>query len=612
MKLMVFNRHNVGLLLLPILASAMLFLFTRPCLAQQEFGVTHTRLGDSSQEIAAGAANGFVESLNARKGFTASFIDRSGTAGGWKNRPARLDHNSWISLVTVVIGERRDWIALQWDDKCESVLAAVRRPARPPKDGIRRDWYAPGTNQISPNAVKELAADWDRKLVEDRRMLLQVLIKPWDGADAELLLEGDLLSSDTPVSKPINITEREAATALAMTAAYEVGWAPTTTDIQDKLVFEISREPNSFSVRATFGDQKHIMRQIPTDALYDHLLVLARKVTHWKNALSPLRQLRQDPIRLLAEREGVAFARLRNGLLAFDVTTGQKKWQLDIAPRSKMDYIALSTPDGQWQLFEKGAKLVAIDRDTGARKVAGGVSVDMNRSVLAADGTVVSIVEENKVVAADFKRERWTFTSDTPLRVGPTVHDNQVFVGDLLGKLTSLDLTTGKVMWHAQLEGPLTGQLFSAGGYVFAGNQSGRLMSVGIKSGSFLWQIESDVLLNQPVVVGDHLLLVDRSNVIRLVQPGDGKIVRQVKRMHWLLDAKVVAAGSEKRLVCLTQSGNVVSYDPATLKQIEVVHLGERPTGPMFISHAGRNGETKVHQLLFGDNRGFVYAFPVR
>ena len=184
-------------------------------------------------------------------------------------------------------------------------------------------------------------------------------------------------------------------------------------------------------------------------------------------------------------------------LRAYDAQTGREVWRFDGNPK-----------DARWLPRPRVFSRLPI---TGSPVYADGrVFIAMGDDPSHGDGpSLLHAISPNGQGDATDSRRLWTSREVGRSIAAPIVQDGLVYVGDLGGRITCLDATTGALVWRHETEAPIWGCLLLAGERLYVGNVDG-LMTV-LRAGrdkQVLGQIQMDAALYaRPALVSDALYL---------------------------------------------------------------------------------------------------------
>lgn len=573
------------------------------------YGVSYHAAGPEAAGVDPDAAPGFVASLDARPGVQASLLGRSGQ---WQRVPQGAAGKTWLSLVVVAFGEHRDWLALQLNADGAVALAA-RRPAHVPQIGIRRDGYLPGQNQISINAVKELAADFDhlRLLPPQDLPLIAIRIENWSGDGGDDLFHGigGLMDDASTKIETAGAEQRLALLPLASAAAFEAGFRVAGSDAPVTVKLEIGRLPNGFALRAVAGEatgaRRYAFRHVPTDRLYDHLAVLFRMVLHWGTQVGRIVHFPDESVYPLAGSDDLLTLVTGDRLLGWDVARRQMRFRLEPPPRQSASYVA--GPDGR--VLQLVSDVRQVDVATGRPTATSIAQPASPRQIDITAGDAVATAAGETLVFHLTGQKQWESKLPWKIEHGPAVLNGLVLVAGG-GAVAAVDVASGNVKWTAELGGRVIARPHGAGALVLVVTDDLQLTALQLSDGRQAWRTGGDVLVHPPVAVASGLLVADKTNTVRIINPADGSTVRQAAFKHWLSAA--VPAGDS--MACIDRRGVVTWLRQADLAVAGTVDLGRRvaasairTSAKLWDAEAAEGDEV----VAVADDRGFIYVLPV-
>ncbi len=268
---------------------------------------------------------------------------------------------------------------------------------------------------------------------------------------------------------------------------------------------------------------------------------------------------------------------------AYDVKTGKKKWQVELAPK---------------------------DDDDG--HINGGLAID--------DGRLFITTGFAQVIAlkASTGKEIWRKKLDAPMRASPTVRGGRVFVVTLNNKTFALNAANGNELWtHSGLPEPasILGAASPAvdRGIVVVPYSSGQLVALRAESGRLLWEESlssarsTELILTLADIRGRPV--IDRNRVIAMSHGGQMvSIDLRTGRRFWSRDIGglespwvagdyIYAVTNQAEVICISRD-NGRAYWVQALPRFENPENSEDLivwTGPILASDrlivAGSNGE---------------------
>jgi outer membrane protein assembly factor BamB len=194
----------------------------------------------------------------------------------------------------------------------------------------------------------------------------------------------------------------------------------------------------------------------------------------------------------------------------------------------------------------------------------------------------------------------WRTELGKPILAAPVVSGQSVFVADQAGRLTSLDLTTGRRQWQTDLGSAISASPLVADGVVYVGDEQGKfhavqtstgkdrviltagdkivgqaalhagviyvgsydrnLYAIDVASGQNLWSFETQAQVNAgPVIAGESVLVAGCDAKVRALDAKTGQ-------EQWSVDAGGPVAASpfvfDGRVFAATLKGDRIAIDP--------------------------------------------------
>jgi len=200
------------------------------------------------------------------------------------------------------------------------------------------------------------------------------------------------------------------------------------------------------------------------------------------------------------------YAASRDGKVsAFQPETGKRHWQTELGteltagPGVGEGLVAVGTADGL---------IIVLDAKTGTERWRANLKGEtLAAPVMAKDLVIVATIDSrlHALRALDGK-VRWVVEQSAPLltmrgSATPAISGNTVIAGFDNGRLLSVDLDTGNVVWDSMLVPPsgrsdlerlsdVDGRISVVGQDVYASGYQGRVAAVAAESGQVLWSRE--------------------------------------------------------------------------------------------------------------------------
>lgn len=219
---------------------------------------------------------------------------------------------------------------------------------------------------------------------------------------------------------------------------------------------------------------------------------------------------------------------------AYRTRDGSVAWQQPLkADLFPLGYTALATGAGRVYAGSSDHQVHAFDARTGAPAWQYATSGDIH-GVAFDGGSVFASCEDGSLYALDAGsgRLRWQFATRASIMAAAAVRDGVVYVGSRDGHLYALSGQTGALYWAAYAgtdeQSDLSHDIVNVpvfyGSIVFASYRTS-LFAFDIVTGQRRWafepveQVPSISVSNQPVVVGNLVLLGDSNNQVYALNP---------------------------------------------------------------------------------------------
>jgi len=149
---------------------------------------------------------------------------------------------------------------------------------------------------------------------------------------------------------------------------------------------------------------------------------------------------------------------------------------------------------------------------------------------------------------------------------GISIADNRVFAASHNGEVVALDLTNGRVIWHAKTKAPLSGGTASSSELVVAGASDGRIFAFDSATGHSRWNTRLNGEVLAPAAISERLVAVRTvDGKLHALSPADGHELwtteQQVPRLSLRGTASPVISGD--LVLCGFDNGKVVAVSAA-------------------------------------------------
>jgi hypothetical protein len=615
----------------------------------RSFEVAYTVFAPDAVGNTAAAAY-FATRLNARPGWAAADVPTR-TAGAW-NQPAGsvAGKPRRVNLVQVNFGPWHDWLALVFDGPDGALTCAVRRPARQHvlHDGFfgGNESILPGRDQIDRNAVIELAGDFYHAMSSGAspapHPLVRVRVLAQEAKAGRL--DADVLAgAPSDRIRVLSKTDQDGMQALAMTALYQAGWSPTASgEASETLDLSVECQPDRYTVGARFsspdGVQESAKKELLPASLYDGLRRLLDTVMPTRTPGVDFAALGTGPVYPIGIQDNLLLADQNGTLLAFDRTTGEKKWTLPSPPRRQHQFLYRSVSDLGGLVFVRSPGLNALDLTDGREgsmqsfaaptyswgvddsaakwvmvKARGAGHASHRNHDINVSGALL-VASGRQLIAYEKAAALWSYTGSSALTAGPCRLEDRVIVGDRSGHVTALSNDDGHVLWTSDVGERLMGPVAAAGNGVVVASLEGTLFGLSAADGRLVWKRDlGDTAIAGPFSTASGIFVASGAFRLWLIDPGDGRVKASRTWPAALLTAVPLVGGDG--FACSDAAGAITFLDPTNLNTRRQVRLHSDLTPTIlpvaslscWWGRASRWGKTPAPGVIVGDENGFVH-----
>lgn len=506
-------------------------------------------------------------------------------ASAWNRVPAGADVSKWVSVISAGFHETSDVYAMMFDGPSGSLsLVAQYRNHKIYSQGALV-WPVPFAKLN--NGFKTEWLDTNRN--SGRRLLSIKITQTTAPAVANtavastntLAVEEALTVPPEKVLPPIE--------AIVFAAAYEAGWAPTTRATEATAAVEVRVRDQACAIKLTLNRDGRT-RVVEKDRIpwqeYHEQLVRMFQLPALGDEVTDFMRLDPESLKLLATGDDRLYGVGNDELAAWNLNTGQQAWQLRLVQpkfglRKTEQYTARTNRSGIGHLYRFTRTLAEIDPAEGKEKVLAPMPVaqawafDVDGNVAATiNGMTVSLHRDGKTSS--------TANEVYPITCGPSLTADSVVAGNANGELFALSLADGKERWRLPLGGRLYGPLSALGDKLIAfSSDAETIYAVDPATGKLAWQqAVGDALLEEPQLMAGGLLVVTKSNRLLLVNPADGKILKEATWPTWLVSVRPLPV-AEKLIACTDIDGRVSLVSQESLTTTSSVRLPVNLSGPL-------------------------------
>ncbi|MGB0450323.1 MAG: outer membrane protein assembly factor BamB, partial [Porticoccaceae bacterium] len=147
----------------------------------------------------------------------------------------------------------------------------------------------------------------------------------------------------------------------------------------------------------------------------------------------------------------------------------------------------------------------------------------------------------------------------------PAASEELVFAADHRGKVTAIDVATGKRRWSTKLEKPVSGGVGYGKGLVMVGTIEGELLALDATDGSLLWSSNvSSEILSSPQTNGQVVAVQTIDNKLFAFSAADGSTLWQHEDDAPLLSVRGTSSPlmTDKMVLGGFDSGKLIAFNP--------------------------------------------------
>lgn len=218
---------------------------------------------------------------------------------------------------------------------------------------------------------------------------------------------------------------------------------------------------------------------------------------------------------------GAAYVPLKNGqLVAVGLEQGTVRWRIELAT-------ALTPATGDGLVFAAAEGVIrAFDRETGAERWRAPLPGGTTTPLYWDTGWLIASTTAGDLAAfrATDGSLIWRQALGAPLSAQPAPALDRLYLALVDGRLLSVSLATGDVLWTRTLTGHATGLLALDDQLVF-GTSTRDVISVGLTTGRdrWAWKVGGDVA-GLPSADARHIYFAARDNILRAVDRRSGNL----------------------------------------------------------------------------------------
>ena len=344
-----------------------------------------------------------------------------------------------------------------------------------------------------------------------------------------------------------------------------------------------------------------------------HHLALGDKLEQvWSASLGAGAAKRRAFLSAPVVRDGVVYAMdALSTVSAFDLKTGERAWQVDLAPEDADGGSyggGLAIEDGKLFVTSAFAQLFALDPKTGKTLWSQTLPAPVRGAPTVRAGRVLVVTVDNQALAlsAEDGHQLWHHNGINELATllggsSPAVDGNVVVVPYSSGELFALRIENGTVLWSDVVSSvkrtdqvatltDIRGLPVIDRGRVYAAGNSDMVAAIDLRSGRRVWDREIGSI-QTPWVAGDYIYLITNSNELTCIDTQKG-LVRWVSPLQTWSDpedkkGRLVWTGpvlASDRLIIASSDGQVVSVSPYNGQVLGKIELSDGVTIPPVVA----------------------------
>ncbi|MEQ9350841.1 MAG: PQQ-binding-like beta-propeller repeat protein, partial [Alphaproteobacteria bacterium] len=347
----------------------------------------------------------------------------------------------------------------------------------------------------------------------------------------------------------------------------------------------------------------------------------------WRTSVGSGAGSRENLVSPPTVAQGLAFAMDADGRVsAVDLESGQQRWRRDLAPDHEREGLwggGIAWQDGRLYVATGFAQVIALDAVTGSELWRRRLSGPMRSGPTVVGNRLFVLTIDNRLtaLATDDGSELWTHAAieETAAILGgasPAVASGVVVAAFSSGEIFALREENGRPLWSDTLAAlrridavsslaDIRGAPVIAGDQVIAASHSGRMVAIDLPTGRRIWELPAGGI-NMPWVAGDYVFTVTSDGQVLAIQRQTGQ-VRWTTALARFTDADEdqriawygpVLAGD--RLILAGSHGVALALSPYTGALLGSLDLG----GPLSVPPVVARG-----QVLFLTNAAQLLAY---
>ncbi|MBS3761732.1 MAG: PQQ-binding-like beta-propeller repeat protein [Planctomycetes bacterium] len=490
--------------------------------------------------------------------------------------------------------------------------------------------------------VAELAALLSLSLQQKEapaRREANITVKSWPKANTPDTTSDGLPTgvSDEDLAEDLAAVEWGQARSILETmswwAAWDNGLRPTRGDASLSIELHVRPSYRAFDLQLIFhsaNKQRKLQKfGIPETSLQ---AALSRMV---QLALAPdgMRDIgllvKGEPTLLSADTEGVVF-NARGALFRVDPSSGKVVYpQLDEVgdvPTSQRRKCVINSG----VIYRTSNYVARVNIADGNEEKMAAIRIPAEWAFCVLPDNTVAVAKGGELHVQRGNDVLWKKAHGGLLTCGPIHAGNKLIVGDATGRLHAYGMADGKKIWERKLPQPVHSCLSVSdkAEHIYACDRD-TLHTLDAATSEVVWTRPlGDTLLRSPVMTAGGLLVVDKRNIIRLLDPHDGSERQRRVWDTWLTTVESLNIGGRNFLSITDIASRVTCLSPETLAELGRIDIG-RPlvpgllavenfprrwaprltmsTGNKLLDEEGTREVATAPTIIVADQEGFIY-----
>ncbi len=232
------------------------------------------------------------------------------------------------------------------------------------------------------------------------------------------------------------------------------------------------------------------------------------------------------------------------------------------------------------------------------------------------EGTVFVGDLMGKLTALDLEtgKLKWSFATDMEIKSSPSIVDELVIIGNENGKLVALNRVSGEPVWTFEAEGAIVSSVNRVDERLFFGSYDNSLYCLGL-DGKLLWRVETDGYVHgTPAIAGQKVIFGGCDGLVHAVHVETGKDVFSLKAGGYvaasacIVGDQAVIAHFESKIIGVDLKKQTVSWTFADEVRQHPFYASPASNGEVVVV-AGRDKTARALEL---DSGQLIWTYECR